>query len=222
VPTCCAVIPGRIPPYHVTCTPPSISISRATGSAVIDYSGGGTVPRHGCQRGGFYGRPPASSSSRSTLDTHHDNVPNLPEWAWGAWPSSPLPTSAAATGGRAHPRRDILSAARRCPHSFFKCHRTAARGVFVTAGTFRDQAISVNPVLEHDPIARARRGFPHRRQIQRLNGCGRWGLDYRWNTTGHLSTDFRTAGDCDHPATGETGVVSKQQIALRQTMRTKI
>jgi hypothetical protein len=83
---------------------------------------------------------------------------------------------------------------------------------------FRDQSDERHPIL--DAIHRTWQDtFLTDDKATAEAGCARMGFEYRWNDDGSLSTEFRTAGVIEHPATGER--VWFNQIPA-QTMQTMI
>ena len=121
---------------------------------------------------------------------------------------------AAATGGETI-IGDMRTAGAAMPAAFFKA--IDQRGVLYCRN-FRDQVDTRHPIL--DTIHRTWQDayLTDDKAIAEAR-CVRMGLDYRWNDDGSLTTEYRTAGVIEHPATGER--VWFNQIPA-QTMRTKI
>ena len=182
------------------------SIIESYSSADMDYSGGATV------RGTVQGRIYEATRLPPDLSlTLHQEMSYLPQWPGRLAFYCHV---AAATGGETI-ICDMRTAGAAMPAAFFEA--IDQRGVLYCRN-FRDQGDTRQPILvtihrtwqdvfltDDKAIAEA--------------GCVRMGLDYRWNDDGSLTTEFRTAGVIEHPATGER--VWFNQIPA-QTMRTKI
>jgi alpha-ketoglutarate-dependent taurine dioxygenase len=182
------------------------SIIESYNSAVMDYSGGATV------RGTVQGRIYEATRLPADLSlTLHQEMSYLPRWPGRLAFYCHV---AAATGGETI-IGDMRTAGAAIPAEFFKAIDN--RGVLYCRN-FRDERDKRHPVL--DTIHRTWQDvfLTDDKDIAEL-GCVRMGLDYRWNDDGSLTTEFRTAGVIEHPATGDR--VWFNQIPA-QTMRTKI
>jgi len=182
------------------------SIIESYDSAVMDYSGGATV------RGTVQGRIYEATRLPADLSlTLHQEMSYLPQWPGRLAFYCHV---AAATGGETI-IGDMRAAGAAMPAEFFKA--IDQRGVLYCRN-FRDQGDTRHPIL--DTIHRTWQDvFLTDDKAIAEAGCVRMGLEYRWNDDGSLSTEFRTAGVIEHPATGER--VWFNQIPA-QTMRTKI
>jgi alpha-ketoglutarate-dependent taurine dioxygenase len=182
------------------------SIIESYSSADMDYSGGATV------RGTVQGRIYEATRLPPDLSlTLHQEMSYLPQWPGRLAFYCHV---AAATGGETI-ICDMRTAGAAMPAAFFEA--IDQRGVLYCRN-FRDQGDTRQPIL--DTIHRTWQDvFLTDDKAIAEAGCVRMGLDYRWNDDGSLTTEFRTAGVIEHPATGER--VWFNQIPA-QTMRTKI
>ena len=182
------------------------SIIESYSSADMDYSGGATV------RGTVQGRIYEATRLPPDLSlTLHQEMSYLPQWPGRLAFYCHV---AAATGGETI-ICDMRTAGAAMPAAFFEA--IDHRGVLYCRN-FRDQGDTRHPIL--DAIHRTWQDvFLTDDKAIAEAGCVRMGLDYGWNDDGSLTTEFRTAGVIEHPATGER--VWFNQIPA-QTMRTKI
>jgi len=176
------------------------------GSAVMDYSGGATL------RGTVQGRIYEATRLPPDLSlTLHQEMSYLPRWPGRVAFYCHV---AAATGGETI-IGDMRAVTAAIPPEFFNAVDT--RGVLYCRN-FRDQSDERHPIL--DAIHRTWQDtFLTDDKATAEAGCARMGFEYRWNDDGSLSTEFRTAGVIEHPATGER--VWFNQIPA-QTMQTMI
>jgi alpha-ketoglutarate-dependent taurine dioxygenase len=182
------------------------SIIESYSSADMDYSGGATV------RGTVQGRIYEATRLPPDLSlTLHQEMSYLPQWPGRLAFYCHV---AAATGGETI-IGDMRTAGAAMPAAFFEA--IDQRGVLYCRN-FRDQGDTRQPIL--DTIHRTWQDvFLTDDKAIAEAGCVRMGLDYGWNDDGSLTTEYRTAGVIEHPATGER--VWFNQIPA-QTMRTKI
>jgi len=174
-------------------------------SAAMNYSGGATL--RGTVAGRIYEATRVPSDMRLPL---HQEMSYLPHWPGRL---SFYCHVAPATGGETIVG-DMRAAGAVIPPEFFNA--VAERGVLYRRN-FRDESVKRHPAL--DAIHRTwQHAFLTDDKAVAEAGCANMGLQYQWNDDGSLTTEFRTAGVIEHPATGEP--VWFNQIAA-QTMRTK-
>jgi alpha-ketoglutarate-dependent taurine dioxygenase len=181
------------------------SIIDSYDSAAMDYSGGATL--RGTVQGRIYEATRVPAEMRLPL---HQEMSYLPHWPGRL---SFYCHVAPATGGETIVG-DMRAAGAAIPQEFFEA--VAERGVLYRRN-FRDESDTRHPAL--DAIHRTwQDAFLTQDKAAAEARCATMGLEYRWNDDGSLTTEFRTAGVIEHPATGER--VWFNQIPA-QTMRTK-
>jgi alpha-ketoglutarate-dependent taurine dioxygenase len=181
------------------------SIIDSYDSAAMDYSGGATL--RGTVAGRIYEATRVPAEMRLPL---HQEMSYLPHWPGRL---SFYCHAAPTTGGETI-IGDMRAAGTAIPPEFFRA--VADRGVLYRRN-FRDESVTRHPAL--DAIHRTwQDAFLTGDKAQAEAGCVTMGLEYQWNEDGSLTTEFRTGGVIEHPATGER--VWFNQIPA-QTMRTR-
>lgn len=181
------------------------SIIDSYDSAAMDYSGGATL--RGTVAGRIYEATRVPAEMRLPL---HQEMSYLPHWPGRL---SFYCHAAPTTGGETI-IGDMRAAGTAIPPEFFRA--VADRGVLYRRN-FRDESVTRHPAL--DAIHRTwQDAFLTGDKAEAEAGCTTMGLEYQWNEDGSLTTEFRTGGVIEHPATGER--VWFNQIPA-QTMRTR-